>query len=67
MAKARAARQPFTANKPNPPLSADERRRMIAEAAYFRANERVFADGDPLGDWLAAEKQIDAMLSQRNR
>jgi len=67
MAKTRAARKPFTGNKPKQPVSADERRRMIAETAYFRADKRGFADGDALGDWLAAEKQVDAMLPQRYR
>jgi hypothetical protein len=67
MAKTRAARKPFTENKPKQAVSPDERRRMIAEAAYFRADKRGFTGGDPLGDWLAAEKQVDAMLPQRCR
>jgi len=40
-------------------LSAEERYRMIAEAAYFRAEARGFQGGDPLEDWLAAEAEID--------
>ncbi len=48
-------------------ITADERRRMIEQAAYFRANERGFSGGDPLNDWLTAEKRIDAMLPKQNR
>ncbi|MGA9031931.1 MAG: DUF2934 domain-containing protein [Sulfuricaulis sp.] len=44
-------------------ISPEERHRMIAEAAYFRALERGFDGGDPLTDWLAAEKQIEDTLS----
>lgn len=41
----------------------DERRRhMIADAAYYRAERRGFAGGDPVADWLEAEAEIDASL-----
>jgi hypothetical protein len=43
-------------------ISPAERERMIAEAAYFRAQKRDFIDGDPLADWLEAEREIDEML-----
>ena len=33
---------------------------MISEAAYYHALERGLKDGDPVGDWLAAEREIDA-------
>jgi hypothetical protein len=41
-------------------ISARERQRMIAEAAYYRAEGRRGAEGDPLRDWLEAEAAIDA-------
>jgi hypothetical protein len=41
-----------------------ERRRMVADAAYFRAERRGFSGGDPLADWLAAEAEIDARLRE---
>lgn len=44
------------------PVSAAERARMIAEAAYFRAQRRGFGNGDPVRDWAEAEAEIDAML-----
>ena len=39
--------------------SADERRRRIAMAAYYRAERRGFAPGHEVEDWLAAEAEID--------
>lgn len=35
---------------------------MIAEAAYFRALQRGFNGGNPLDDWLAAEREISRLL-----
>jgi hypothetical protein len=40
-------------------VTPDERHRMIAEAAYYRAEKRGFAGGDPMQDWLEAEAQIE--------
>jgi hypothetical protein len=37
----------------------EQRQRMIAEAAYLRAERRGFQGGDPLDDWLQAEAEID--------
>ena len=42
--------------------SAGQRRQMIAEAAYFRAERRGFDGGDPVEDWMAAEAEVDARL-----
>jgi hypothetical protein len=36
-----------------------KRQRMIAEAAYYRAERRGFAPGEALHDWLEAENDID--------
>ena len=43
-------------------ISAEERWRMVATAAYHRAEKRGFEPGHEREDWLAAEKQIDAIL-----
>jgi hypothetical protein len=43
-------------------ISEDERQRMIAEAAYFRALERGFQGGDPTRDWIEAEREINRLL-----
>ena len=44
----------------------ERRRRLIAEAAYFRAERRGFTGGDPLDDWLQAEAEIDRMAPRPN-
>jgi hypothetical protein len=44
-------------------VSADERRGMIAKAAYLRGESRGFPPGGEAEDWLAAEEEIDALLS----
>jgi len=40
----------------------EERWRLIAEAAYYRAQARGFAPGQESEDWLQAEAEIDRML-----
>ncbi len=43
-------------------ITPGERRRMIAEAAYFRAVRRGFGEGSAEQDWYEAEAEIDATL-----
>ncbi|MGB5395834.1 MAG: DUF2934 domain-containing protein [Gammaproteobacteria bacterium] len=43
-------------------ISAEQRRQMIAEAAYYLAEKRGFQGGSPVDDWLKAEHQIDKIL-----
>ena len=43
-------------------VSEDQRRQMIAEAAYFRAERRGFGGGDPVTDWIEAETEVDERL-----
>ena len=43
-------------------VSTDDRRAMIAEAAYLRAERRGFVPGHETEDWLAAEAEVDALL-----
>ena len=42
-------------------VTPEERYKMIAAAAYSKAEQRGFASGYALNDWIAAEKEIDAM------
>jgi len=46
----------------SPDIAPDERHRLIAEAAYHRAEKRGFMNGDPVQDWLEAEAQIENEL-----
>lgn len=41
-----------------------QRRAMIAEAAYFRAERRGFEPGRELEDWCLAEGDIDGLLTR---
>jgi hypothetical protein len=40
-----------------------QRHALIAEAAFLIAQERGFAPGHELNDWLAAEREVDQGLS----
>lgn len=41
-------------------VSPMERWKMVAESAYYRAQKRGFIGGNPMDDWMEAEKEIDA-------
>lgn len=43
-------------------LTDEQRYRMIAEAAYYRAESHNFLS-DPVRDWIEAEKDISALLN----
>ncbi len=43
-----------------PDLEKSEMKKMVSEAAYYRALSRNFESGDPLKDWLEAEKEVTA-------
>ncbi|WP_018953331.1 DUF2934 domain-containing protein [Thioalkalivibrio sulfidiphilus] len=43
--------------------TAEERERMIREAAYLRAERRGFQGGSPEEDWWEAEREVDARLA----
>lgn len=58
---------PESVAEKRPPVSAEERYRMIAEAAYFRAEKRGFLGGNVAEDWLQAEAEIDRMLKEQGR
>ncbi len=60
--KAPAAKRSVKA--PLLPVSAEQRYRMIAEAAYYIAERRRFAPGDAAADWAQAEMQIVALLKK---
>lgn len=42
---------------------AERRHALIAESAYFRAQRRDFAPGHEVEDWLAAEEEVNRILS----
>lgn len=46
----------------NTGVTPEERHRMIAETAYFLAQERGFTGGDPVSDWIEAERKVDRQI-----
>ena len=44
---------------------ATARRKMIAEVAYYRAQQRGFEPGHEVEDWLAAENEVVKLWLER--
>ena len=61
-AASRSPRQKSAATTPVP-IDLDQRRAMIAQAAFFRAEGRGFTPGYEAEDWLAAESEVDTALT----
>lgn len=61
--EAATSRRRVARKAPAAPMSAEERYRAIAHAAYLRAEKRGFAPGHEFEDWLAAEAEVDAANS----
>ena len=40
-------------------MSTEEIQKLIAEAAYYRAQRRGFTPGGEVDDWLEAEREIE--------
>lgn len=55
------------AKSTNQTMTADQRYSMIQTAAYLRAEKRGFQGGDPVQDWVDAEREVDAMLKAGTR
>ena len=47
-------------------ISAEQRWEMIAALAYRRYEQRGKISGDPVADWLEAEKEVDRALSEQH-
>ncbi len=48
---------------PRRAISSEERQRLIALAAYYRAQKAGFGRTNPVDDWLMAEREVDAMMT----
>ncbi|HEY8506795.1 MAG TPA: DUF2934 domain-containing protein [Steroidobacteraceae bacterium] len=59
----RATKRTSSASSGPKSITPEMRRAMIAEAAYLRAERRGFAPGGEVEDWLAAEREVDALLA----
>ena len=51
--------------KTNSGASQEKRQAMIAEAAYFKAEQRNFTPGYEELDWLEAEKEIESRFENQ--
>jgi hypothetical protein len=63
--KAAAPRNPTSEQRSAPmagdlrtEMSPEETRRLIAEAAYYRAKQRGFEPGHEIEDWVEAESEV---------
>ena len=45
------------------PLTAEQRTHYVEVAAFYIAEQRGFAAGSPLDDWLAAEAEFDRLMA----
>lgn len=76
-AKARPAPKAVAATRPEPAtkaarprarksakVSAEQRRNYVEVAAFYIAERRGFAAGDPLQDWVQAETEIDRLIAE---
>jgi hypothetical protein len=48
-------------------VNPEQRREMIATAAYYIAQRRGFTAGDSAADWQAAEAEIDLLLKPEKK
>ena len=58
-----STRSRSSSRKSNSDHTPEERQAMIAEAAYFKAEQRNFSPGHEELDWLEAEREIESMLA----
>ena len=54
-------------NTTRPDIPADELRKLISEAAYYRAKQRGFQPGHELDDWIQAEAEVTRRLNSPGR
>jgi hypothetical protein len=62
----KVAKKPTSTSKPRTQsisITSEERWKMIAIAAYHKAENRGFAPGGELQDWAEAEQEIDELLN----
>jgi hypothetical protein len=53
-----------TSEKPSTPVSGEELQRLVAEAAYYRAQRRGFEPGYELQDWVEAEAEVRRLIGR---
>ena len=61
-AKVSARKRSVESQTASAKIAPEQRRELIAQAAYFIAERRGFAPGSDLEDWLQAEAEIEARM-----
>lgn len=61
---AKAAKPAIKRKKAGHAVPQEQRAHYIEVAAFYIAERRGFAPGDPMDDWLAAEAEIDQLLAE---
>jgi hypothetical protein len=56
--KSRAKTQSTFSGNARADLSPDEVRKLVSEAAYYRAKQRGFTPGHEIEDWVQAEAEV---------
>jgi hypothetical protein len=62
-AASKTARSPVLDNDARTEVSPEELRKLISEAAYYRAKQRGFVPGHEVEDWIQAEAEVIARLN----
>jgi hypothetical protein len=64
-AKAKALAKPKAAPaaKAKAALSAEQRNNYVEVAAFYIAERRGFVPGNPADDWIAAEQEVDRLIT----
>ncbi len=62
--KPAAAKPARSRTKKSAGVPSEQRRNYIEMAAYYIAERRGFAPGNPLEDWVQAEAEIDRLLAE---
>jgi hypothetical protein len=60
-----ATPQPDSQAEARASAAPDDIRRLIAEAAYYKAKERGFQPGHELEDWVQAESEVMRRVERR--
>ena len=61
----RTEKRPAFENTARADISPEELRKLISEAAYFRAKQRGFEPGHELEDWIQAEAEVMSRIERR--
>lgn len=58
------AKPPTVAAHARAEITPEELRKLVSEAAYYRAKTRGFAPGHELEDWIQAEAEVMGRIAQ---